>query len=353
MAHWLTATGTALALLALVVTPIEARADATFDWMAKAYGDGRHNAFTDLVQWHGHYYLCFRHGETHNSMDGVIRVMRSTDMKRWEPCATLRTLGDDRDPHFTVAGDRLYVFFGVWDLVHWDGPRTPDRGSVRSHFASSADGEDWSEVRGVYEPGWWLWRVRHYDNVFYSAAYTAVRPRPTVRETLLLRSEDALHWDLAARVTNERMAGEADFWFEDDRMRLITRTGDKPGDAALFQSDPTLQQWERTDTGTLVHSPAVVRWKDRYFVSGRGRGDDGYVTKVWEMIGDRLEELITLPSGGDTGYSGLLLDPSTADADAPSLFVSWYSQHGRDEEPNATKNTASIYTARISVPNTK
>jgi len=350
MTNWLTATGTAIALMTLLGAPVQARAEATLDWMVKAHGDGEHNAFTDLVRWRDHYYLCFRHGTAHNSMDGEIRVMRSTDMKAWQPCATLSTLGDDRDPHFTIADDRLYVYFGVWDLVHWDGPKTPDRGSVRSHFASTADGQTWSKVQGVYEPGWWLWRVRYYDGTFYSAAYTAVRPRPTVRETRLLRSDDGLNWDLAGLVTNERMAGEADFWFEGDRMRLITRTGDKPGDAALLLSDPALEQWQRTDTGTLVHSPVVVRWKARYFISGRGRGDDGFVTKVWELIGDRLEALITLPSGGDTGYSGLLVDPATADADAPALFASWYSQHARDQEPNATKNTASIYVARIILP---
>jgi len=36
--------------------------DARLEWMEKAYGDGKHNAFTDLTRWRGTYYLCFRHG---------------------------------------------------------------------------------------------------------------------------------------------------------------------------------------------------------------------------------------------------------------------------------------------------
>ncbi|MEA3364941.1 MAG: hypothetical protein U9Q79_04805, partial [Candidatus Hydrogenedentes bacterium] len=52
----------------------EEEAAARLDWMVKAYGDGRHNAFTDLIQWKNMYYLCFRHGEAHGSIDGEIRV---------------------------------------------------------------------------------------------------------------------------------------------------------------------------------------------------------------------------------------------------------------------------------------
>ena len=151
--------------------------------MPFSYGDGRHNAFTDLAFWKGHYYLCFRHGETHGSLDGVIRIMRSTDMRNWEACGTCRTAGDDRDPHFTVTDDRLYVYFGVWDLAHWPGNRVPDRKSVRSHFASTTNGTTWSAVQGIWEPGWWVWRVRHHEGMFYGGAYTAIRPKPDVRET--------------------------------------------------------------------------------------------------------------------------------------------------------------------------
>jgi len=350
MGHLMTAVFVSALVAALFCLGAEARADATLDWMEKAYGDGQHNAFTDLIRWQDSYYLCFRHGTAHGSMEGEIRVMRSPDMKTWEPCGTLDTWGDDRDPHFAAKEDTLYVYFGTWDLVHATGHGTPGRGCVRSHFATSKDGATWSKVQGIYEPGFWLWRVRNLNGTFYSAGYTAVRPRPSVRETRLLRSEDGLEWTLVSVVTNERLAGEADMWLEaDGTMRLLTRTGDAAGDAALFQSDATLTQWQRTDTGVLIHSPAVVKWKDRYFISGRARKDGAYCTKIWELAGNQVEERITLPSGGDTSYPGLLVDPATLDADSPALFVSWYSQHARDEEANATGNTASVYVARVIV----
>jgi len=323
---------------------------ATLDWMQKAYGDGKHNAFTDLIRWRDQYYLCFRHGASHMSLDGEIRVMRSADLRTWAPCGTLDTWGDDRDPHFLATEDRLYVYFGTWDVVHARDHGTPDRGSVRSHFASTEDGVHWTKVHGVYDPGWWLWRVRHYGGAFYSAAYTATRPTPSRRETRLLRSEDGLEWSLVSTVTRERMAGEADMWFcADGSMELISRTGDKAGDAAWFRSDVTKTKWTHTHTRVLIHSPGIVAWKDRRFIAGRGREGDAYVTRIWELVGDRIEERITLPSGGDTAYPGLVVDPQSLNGDTPALFVSWYSQHERDQEPNATRDTASIYVGHVTL----
>ena len=328
----------------------EARAGAKLDWMKRVYADGRHNAFTDLAYWRGHYYLCFRHAASHMSMDGEIRVMRSADMRTWEPCGALNTLGDDRDPHFAATNDALYVYFGTWDLVHGEGPAPPDRGAVRTHCASTADGERWSEVRGVYKPGWWLWRVRWHDGAFYSPAYTAVRPKPSSRETRLLRSEDGIEWSLASVVTKERMAGEADVRFQPDgSMWLITRTGDGDGNALWFRSDPTRTTWESTNTGALVHAPVIAKWRERYFIAGRGRGAEGSVTRVWELVDGCAEEQITLPSGGDTSYPGLVADPASLSGNEPTLFISWYSQHERDDIPNGGQDTSSVYVGRIIV----
>jgi len=329
---------------------------AELDWVERVYGDGRHNAFTDLVQWNGHYYLCFRHAETHSSLDGEIRLMRSKDMREWEPCGVIKTPGDDRDPHFTYAGDRLYVFFGTWDIVHKPGDQTPHRGCVRSYCAYTTDGASWSDVHGAYDPGFWLWRVSFHDGMFYSAAYTARRPTPDMRETRLLISEDGVNWNLISTVTRERMAGEADMRFEPDgSIWLISRTGDKDGGAMFTRSSPTRDFWTAANLGVLVHAPAIAEWNGRFFVAGRAREDGKYVTRMWEIVNPHgepenveLREVITLPSEGDTSYPGLLPDPASLDGDTPALFISWYSQHER-EEVGGGKHAACIYTGRVSL----
>ncbi|MBN1343350.1 MAG: hypothetical protein JXQ73_11755 [Phycisphaerae bacterium] len=325
---------------------------AKLDWMGKVYGDGRHNAFTDLAHWRNDYYVCFRHGASHGSVDGEIRIMRSHDLKTWTPRGRLDTLGDDRDPHFGVTDEALYVYFGVWDLDHRPGANPVDRGSVRSHFALTRDGTTWSKVKAVYEPGFWLWRVRYHDGAFYSLGYTAYRPKPAVREVRLLQSKDGLDWEFVSTVTNKRDSGESDMWFNPDgSMWAVLRTGERPGHGWIHRSDPTRTQWRETDTGQLIHSPAIANWKERFFISGRGRAKDkGYVTKIWELVDDKAVELITLPSGGDTSYPGLLVDPTSLKAgQPPALLVSWYSQHDKESEANHTNATASVYVGRVVV----
>ncbi len=335
----------ATTIIAACIVCTQASAQAKIDWQVTVHADGGHNAFTDLIYWKDAYYICFRKGEHHLSMDGVIRVMRSDDMKTWEPCGQIRTHGDDRDPHFAATKDRLFVYFGVWDLQFGRGARLPDRGSVRSHAAYSTDGKTWSDVHGLFEPGWWLWRVRHHKGTFYSLAYTAKRPRPAMRETLLLRSDDGLEWERVSLVTNERMCGEADLRFNDDgSMWIVSRTGDEAGDAARFDSDPSLMQWTRRDMGTLIHAPAIANWKHRFFIAGRGRTDGEYNTQLWEIKDASVTPLLTVPSGGDTSYPGLLPDKDADPDGPPAFYLTWYSQHEDND-----KYISNIFAARITL----
>ena len=320
-------------------------AEGTIDWVVKVYSDGAHNAFTDLAIFRGAYYAAFRHGTSHASMNGEIRVMRSADMKAWEPCGTVDTYGDDRDAKLVPVNGTLYLFFGTWDLRHMPGHATPDRGAVRSYVASSADGTTWSKAQGVYEPGYWMWRVRYHDGAFYSVAYTAVRPKPDRRESRLVRSIDGLNWDLVSLVTAERLTGEADLlWRPGGGVWVLTRTGDEAGDAGLYTSDAEMKTWTATATGTPIHSPVFATWRDRVFVAGRDYQKTGSSTKLWEFKDGKCAEIATLPSKGDTGYPGLIVDPATADAPSPALFITWYSQH---ESAPSEKDRADIYAARM------
>lgn len=340
---------TAFALALLPLFALGACAEGTIDWVVTAYSDGAHNAFTDLAHFKGMYYLAFRHGATHASLDGEVRVMRSADLKSWEPCGTVDTAGDDRDAKLLAVGDTLYLYFGTWDIVHMPGSATPDRASVRSYFATTQDGTTWSKVQGVYEPGFWLWRIRHHDGALYSVAYTAVRPKQESRESRMARSADGLNWETVSVVTTERLAGEADIlWRPDGQVWVLTRTGDAAGDAEWLVSDASMKAWIGKGTGTPVHAPVFATWKDRVFVAGRDYQKSGSTAKLWEFKAGVCEEVVTLPSKGDTSYPGLLVDPATDNADAPSFFITWYSQH--DAKPDE-KHRADIYAARVTVRN--
>jgi hypothetical protein len=338
-----------VAVFLLTLTAGAGAGTARLDWMEEAYSDGRHNAFTDLAYWEGQYYLCFRNGRSHGSMDGEIRVMRSPDMRAWEKCTVLHTAGDDRDPHFTVAGDRLYVFFGVWDLQHSGGYTPTGRGSIRSHMAYTQNGVKWVDIRAIYEPRWWVWRVRYDGDRFYGAAYTAYRPAPPERETRLLVSRHGLNWDLHATIATERGPSESDMLFhEDGSMTVITRMTDKTNESFLYRSGPEKKNWEGHNLGEIIHSPAVARWHDRVFVAGRGKENGKWVTKFHEVIDRAAAPLLTLPSGGDTSYPGLIVDPASLETETPAFFISWYSQHEKlAAQPGC--DPAAVYTGRIEV----
>lgn len=292
-----------------------------------------HNAFTDIARWNDSYWLCFRNGEHHVSMDGTIQIMRSDDMKTWTPVTVIRTQGDDRDPHLTVTDDRLYCYFGVWDTAFGEGTKPPDRHQVRSHVSWTDNGKDWSKVHACWEPGWWMWRVREFDGVLYGAAYTAVRPRPDMRETLLLKSTNGYTWEKVSMVTNKGSAGESDFWIDDEgRMTLVTRT---EKNAWIYRStDDTFTEWDGHELEGMVHAPVAAFWNDRIFLAGRDKGDDGKsITRVWELNDGAIDRLFVMPSAGDTSYCGLIPNPNAPKDGPPQLFISWYSQHaseGRD-----------------------
>jgi hypothetical protein len=322
---------------------------AELTWFQKVSASPGHHAFTDLTFFKGQYYLCNRVGTGHVSMDGIIQVRRSTDMKNWEKCGTIKTLGDDRDPHFVSANERLYLYFGVWDTIHGSGDRPIGRNKVRSHVAYSEDGASWSKVQGVYEPGWWLWRIRHFNGAFYSGAYTALRPVPKFRETRLLRSEDGIQWDLVSTVTKEHMSGEADLWQRDEEsIALVSRTG-RGKNARLYSSDASFRVWEEVELSGMVHSPVVAFWFDRIFVAGRGEQDGKHVTKLWEMKGATLHELLVLPSGGDNAYPGLLTIPASLREEHPRFYISWYSQHDASTGEKEPAGGAGVYVGEIAL----
>lgn len=326
-----------------------AAAEAELDWSVLAYNDGRHNAFTDMTEWRGQYYLGFRNGAVHGDLDrdmGKIFVMRSDDLKKWDFVAVISTDRDDRDAKLVVFNDRLYCFFGSWQTagggyVHW----------VQSHVSWTNDGLHWSDPTPIYKPGFWLWRPRVHEGAFYGVAYTATRPKPDARESRLVTSTNGIHWEEVTTLTRERMMGEADIlWPKEGGVWIISRTGDGPSsNAAWFRSEGNLTQWQvdHEVLDGLMHSPAMVQWKDRVFLAGRGGKRNAWDTSVWEITPSGSKHLITLPSSGDTAYPGLLVDPASLETDAPAFFVSWYSQHEKGKEPHDTDHASNIYVGRV------
>ena len=116
---------------------------------------GRHNAFTDLIRFHGQWYCTFRESEGHIQGNGKIRVIVSGDGGQWKSAALLEEAGVDlRDPKLSIMpGHRLMLVFG--GTVH-EGTKIIER---QPRVAFSRDGFNWTAPERTLGKGDWLWRV--------------------------------------------------------------------------------------------------------------------------------------------------------------------------------------------------
>ncbi len=322
--------------------------------LQRVFGDGRHNAFTDLLFWKGHYYLTFRAAETHGiTPPGECVVMRSPDLESWTECGRFSTAGDDRDPKLVDAGDRLAVIFGTW-FPRWAGdslPNTPH--DLVSHVVSSPNGTAWSAPRQTYGVNYWLWRVLPAEDGFYCAAYHWPRREDQyARITCLLRSEDLLTWRHIAVIREGGGGGEpALYQPEPGVLHCVIRTLEPDNHSWLGRSRAPYTEWEWTDLGVMIHAPVVLKVGDEWICAGRSQPrdlppgevepDSGAHTSVWALRGDKAEHLLTVPSAGDCSYCGLAFAPGG------EVVMSYYSQHERMPLPKEPPTPADVFLAEM------
>ena len=77
--------------------------------------DGLHNAFTDLAHWQSNYWVAYRKGAGHISMDGAITIAVSANRQRFREVAQLHVPGDNRDPKLLPIDEQhLALYFPSW-----------------------------------------------------------------------------------------------------------------------------------------------------------------------------------------------------------------------------------------------
>src|SRR5262245_33102958 len=126
----------------------------------KLVADGKHNAFTALVRWKGHYWLAFRSGASHNSAQADIIVLRSTDGKDWEKAFTLDVLPDDRDPQFLATEKRLFLYDNAM------------KGSeLTAYVVYTEDGKTWSKPLPALPPRFIMWKPIQRDGKYHATMH--------------------------------------------------------------------------------------------------------------------------------------------------------------------------------------
>jgi len=316
---------------------------ASINWLRKVWADGpcgspirdarmggSHNAFTDLVKWQGRYFLTFRNGTSHGSMDGCILIISSEDLENWKLEAEISTAGDDRDPKFLLTSEQLFLFFPSRTSA------TPRRGGTLVSF--STDGRNWSEPQKAFTDNFTFWRAKEFQGLYYLAAYYYTGPVLEERRVELLKSQDALSWESVSTIHSDGSSETALLFFPDGRLLAVVRRKEKP--AALAKSRAPFKDWEISDLNAPLHGPAIIEMGGKIYAAGRkhlkeagplGRAQ----TALYVLEDEELVEILTLPSGGDTSYPGFL--PLAKNR----LLMSYYSSH---------EGPTSIYLAELKVP---
>jgi hypothetical protein len=318
-------------LLVLVAAPwadraVRPAAGAELVEVRRIWDRAPHNAFTDLVRFHDRWFCVFREGTAHASSDGALRVLTSPDGREWISAALVTREGADlRDPKITVTPDDRLMLTGAAASP----PPAPSRHQTLAWF--SADGRDWGVGAPIGDPDVWLWRVVWHQGTAYGIGYGTAE-RGFVR---LYRGRDGRTFEtLVETLFAQGFPNESSLAFLPDEtcLCLLRRDGD-PATAQLGTARPPYTSWAWKDLGTRIGGPCLLRLPDGRLVAAVRLHDGRVRTALCWLDPEQgtLREFLTLPSGGDTSYAGLVWHEGL-------LWVSYYSSH---------EGKASIHLAKV------
>jgi len=326
-----------LAMLGTAMTLAAAPVKLELVEAKKIWDQAPHNAFTDLFYWNEQFYCAFREGRGHGSTDGRIRVLRSADGQTWDSAALVSFQGYDfRDAHLSVAPDNRLM------LIGGASPRKKDNQSAPtgSFVAFSTDGTTWTDPQIVVEPGRWLWRVTWHNSKAYGVSYSAGENE---RFLTLLTSADGLKYEpLVKCLFDKGSPNETTLRFAADGTcyALVRRDryNDAPITPMLGVSKADYTEWQWHDLGSEFNAfggPNFIQLPcGSWIAAGRmHQGGTHTALTYLDVQNATMTPLLTLTSGGDTSYPGLLCHNDL-------LYVSYYSSH---------ESKTAIYLAKVKV----
>jgi hypothetical protein len=275
----------------------------------RIWGHAPHNASTDLVRFKGRWYCAFREGQTEGSSDGAVRILTSADGERWISAALISSpLGDLRGPKLSIAPDlRLMLTAGV------AFPKT----QTLAWF--SDNGRNWPEPAEIGQRNVWLWRVTWQRGRAYGIGYSATGKQ----FSRLYISRDGLSYDtLVEDLFGQGLSSEGSLLFlEDDTALCLLRRDEKGASSVLGRARPPYRAWTWKELGLRLGGASLLRFGDRIVAAGSlSNGSGRMVLCRLDPEALALKELLALPSGGDTGGSGLAFHDGL-------LWVSYHSSH--------------------------
>jgi len=307
----------------LFVAPVVLGAEPEIASVKKIWDRGEHNAFTDLIRFRDRWWCTFREAKGHGGSVGKVRVIVSDDGAEWQSSALIEQQGIDlRDPKLSITpDDRLMLIMGgsVYEGTTYR-TRAP-------RVAFSKDGCRWTAPEKLLAEDHWLWRVTWHKGRAWSVSKMGEGGNP--RRGMLYRSRDGRNWEWITEFRlpeNTWNASETTLRFTpDEELVALTRPH------WIGTSKPPYRQWKWTKIEHKIGGPNFIRLPDgRLWAAGREYGEKP-TTVLARMTRTTYEPVLTLPSGGDCSYPGMVWYQGL-------LWMSYYSSH---------EGKTSIYLAKI------
>ncbi len=287
-----------------------------------------HSAFTDLVEFNGKLYCTFREGSGHvpgkEGTNGTIRIIASDDGQNWRSVALLAEEHVDlRDPKLSVTPDgRLMVLIGG---SYYEGEKLGVR-HTRVSF-SDKTGTQFSFPKPIVVDAKirtdadWLWRVTWHRGTGYGVIYQSEGEEFKAQ---LVSTRDGINYqhlttfDIAGRPNETTLRvlpdGEMVAWVRRER-------GTQNG--FIGTSRAPYKDWNWKEQSARLGGPNFVVLPNGKLVgTTRGHLSDRKTSTfvAWLTKDGGLEPIVTLPSGGDTSYAGMITR-------GDKLLVAYYSSH--------------------------
>ena len=298
-----------------------------------------HNAFTDLIRFGGQWYCAFRESSGHTVWDGNLRIIRSDDGVKWTSAAFIKcpeSYKDLRDPKLSVTPEG--------ELMLTAAAYKP---TCQSMVWFSKDGTKWSNHYEVGPRGMWLWNTEWHGGV----AYNFGRSESEHKFLQLYKSTDGKDFQPhGARQFDGIYANESASVFMEDGtcVTLLRCDGDHPN-AQLGTSKPPYEKWAWADLEVHIGGPELIQLPDGRFLAGVRLYDNKARTALcWvDISAGTISEFVTMPSGGDTSYAGMVWHDDM-------LWFSYYSTVDFSSDMTKTVNErgkTAIYLARAQFVN--
>ena len=289
------------------------------------WANAEHNAFTDLAEYKGKVYCCFREAKSHLSYDGSIRVLESCDGEKWESIGVLSDPKYDfRDPKLIVTPDnRLMLTFGRRkeneSVYPWNICKFITDYEITSKSLSIEGSQEMSINDDSYFSSYWIWRPKWIDGKCYGIAYKYGE------FPILVVSEDGINYKQIS-VLHVR-GNEADMErLQDGSFCIVIRADEGNGYIGFSRN---LQEWIWVPLNQKIQCPCLINYNSQITVAGRGE----IGTEIFKFSDAGLYSIYSIEGNADFAYPGYIVRKDR-------LWLSYY---------NTWKGRSTIFLKKIPI----